>query len=89
LVALTVVTVATMGLSEPGRLILLSAIIGFVGTVSFPILLYRLNHRLLRRHLEPHALPQRWAAFGLAVAGVAYAALAIAYVWIHWNKGLG
>lgn len=80
LVAGTVVTCLTMLFSEPGPLILLSAVIGFVGTVSFPVLLYALNHRVLPRHVDPRLSPQRWAVAGLAIAGVAYAALAVAYL---------
>lgn len=80
LVAGTVVTCLTMLFSEPGPLILLSAVIGFVGTVSFPVLLYALNHRVLPRHVDSRLSPQRWAVVGLAIAGVAYAALAVAYL---------
>ena len=87
LVALTLVTVATMSFSEPGPLILLSAVIGFIGTVSFPVLLYALNHRFLPRHIHPQIGPQRWAVLGLVVAGIAYAALAVAYVWIRLHGG--
>ncbi len=83
LVATTAVTCVTMLLSEPGPLILLSALIGFLGTVSYAVLLYWLNHRWLPRHVSPWICPQRWAALGLAIAGVAYAALAIAYLWVR------
>jgi len=67
-------------------LILLSAVIGFLGTVTFAALLYALNHRWLPRHLDLASCPQRWAAVGLGVAGVAYAALAIAYLWIRFLR---
>ena len=83
LVALTVITAVTMWLSEPGPLILLSAVIGFMGTVSFAVLLGWLNGRLLPRLVNRAACPQRWAALGLWVAGLAYAALAVAYLWIR------
>ncbi|MBI4342283.1 MAG: Nramp family divalent metal transporter, partial [Candidatus Omnitrophica bacterium] len=77
----TVVTCVTMLFSEPGPLILLSALIGFLGTVSFAVFLYLLNHRLLPRHLDRRLCPQRWAAIGLGVSGTAYAALALAYLF--------
>ena len=80
LLAITLVTAVTMFFSEPGPLILLSALIGFLGTVSYAVLLYLLNHRMLPRHVEPRLCPQRWAAIGLAIAGIAYATLAIAYL---------
>ena len=79
----TAVTAVTMLLSEPGPLILLSALIGFLGTVSFAVLLYALNHRWLPRHVDPRLCPQRWAVIGLTIAGLAYAALAVAYVWVR------
>lgn len=82
LIAGTVVTCVTMLFSEPGPLILLSALIGFLGTVSYAALLYALNHRWLPRHLPPGSGPGRWALIGLAVAGLAYAALAATYLWL-------
>lgn len=80
LVAGTIITAITMLLNEPGPLILLSALIGFTGTVCYAALLYGLNHRLLPRYLGPGQGPQRWAALGLGVAGLAYGALALAYL---------
>jgi hypothetical protein len=61
----------------------LSALIGFLGTVSFSVLCYLLNHRFLPKHIEPKACPGRWAAFGLVVSGAAYAALGAAYLYIR------
>jgi hypothetical protein len=86
LVAGTVVTCITMLASEPGPLILLSALIGFLGTVSYAVLLYALNHRWLPRHLEPQVCPGPWALVGLAVAGIAYVVLAIAYLWVRFGR---
>ena len=83
LCATTAITLATMCMSEPGPLILLSALIGFLGTVSFAALLYALNYRWLPRHVDPIACPQGWEKLGLLVAGVAYAALAVAYLWVR------
>lgn len=83
LVALTVVTAVTMPLGEPGPLILLSALIGFLGTVSFALLLYLLNHRYLPTVVPAALCPQRSAAIGLGLAGLAYGALAVAYLWIR------
>jgi len=83
LIAGTAVTGVTMLFSEPGPLILLSALLGFLGTVSFAVLLYALNHRFLPRHLDARLCPRRGASAGLLVAGTAYAALAIAYLWVR------
>ena len=41
------ITSFTMLLDAPGPLILTSAVIGFIGTVIFPVALYLLNHRML------------------------------------------
>lgn len=79
----TLITMVTMGFSEPGPLILLSALIGFLGTVSYAALLYALNYRFLPRHLDPQLCPKGWALIGLVMAGIAYAALAVAYVWVR------
>lgn len=86
LVGLTVITAATMWSSEPGPLILLSAMIGFLGTVSYAILLYALNHRWLPKRIDSRLCPQRWSLIGLALAGLAYAALAIAYLWVRFRS---
>ena len=87
LIGLTAITSVTMWWAEPGPLILLSALIGFLGTVSFAALLYWLNHRYLPRALSPDACPQRFAAIGLAIAGIAYGVLAIGFVWVRLTAG--
>ncbi len=81
----TVVTSVTMWGREPGPLILLSALIGFLGTVSFAVLLYALNYRLLPRHVPAALCPRRWALLGLVIAGAAYAALATVYLWVRFR----
>ena len=77
---LTAITSATMGFSEPGPLILLSAVIGFVGTVLFSVALIFLNHVYLPRHLPVAARPGNFNLICLVVSCVAYALLAIAYL---------
>ncbi|MEK6561596.1 MAG: Nramp family divalent metal transporter, partial [Candidatus Binatota bacterium] len=59
LLLLTVVTSITVLLDEPGPLILLSAVIGFIGTVLFSVALIFLNHVYLPRHLPASARPGR------------------------------
>jgi hypothetical protein len=81
LLGLTVVTCVTMWMSAPGPLILLSAVIGFLGTTTFAVLLYGLHYRLLPRHLPAAALSRGWLLAGLVVAGAAYAVLALAYLY--------
>jgi len=77
---LTAITAATMGAAEPGPLILLSAVIGFVGTVIFSVALIFLNHVYLPRHLPATARPGRVNLVFLCIACAAYGLLAIAYL---------
>jgi hypothetical protein len=77
---LTAITCVTMGIAEPGPLILLSAVIGFVGTVLFSAALILLNHVWLPRYLPAGARPGRLSLILLVIAVTAYALLAIAYV---------
>ena len=77
---LTAITAATMGAAEPGPLILLSAVIGFLGTVIFSVALIFLNHVYLPRHLPAAARPGRVNLVFLCISCAAYALLAIAYL---------
>ncbi len=77
---LTAVTGLTMLAEEPGELILISAVIGFGGTVIFPAALYFLNHRLLPRHVPGWACPAPKKAGLLGLSFVAYLALALLYI---------
>jgi hypothetical protein len=77
---LTGITAATMVFAEPGPLILLSAVIGFVGTVLFSVALIFLNHVYLPRHLPGAARPGKLNLIFLCISCVAYALLAVAYL---------
>jgi len=79
---LTVITSFTMLLNAPGPLILTSAVIGFIGTVIFPVALYLLNHRMLAPNLPLWARPRKISLCLLAVSFLAYLALAVAYLWV-------
>lgn len=85
LVVVTAITAITMPLTEPGPLILLSALIGFLGTTTFAWLLYWLNHRYLPTVMPASVCPQRSAALGLWIAGLAYGLLALAYLWVRFG----
>lgn len=80
LLLLTVVTAVTMQMNEPGTLILISAVIGFVGTVIYSIALILLNHVYLPRVLPVPARPGRSSRFFLILSCIAYFALAILYL---------
>ena len=77
---LSVVTAITILLNAPGPLILLSAVIGFVGTVLFSLALIFLNHIILPRHLPIEARPGRLSLLLLIISCLAYIVLAIAYL---------
>ena len=69
-----------MLLDAPGPLILTSAVIGFIGTVIFPLALYYLNYRYLSPELPQWARPSRTSQALLLLSFVVYFALACVYV---------
>jgi len=80
LLILTAITSITILLDEPGPLILLSAVIGFIGTVLFSVALIFLNHVYLPRHLPPAARPGRLNLYFLVLSCLAYGILAVGYL---------
>ncbi|MBM4264383.1 MAG: hypothetical protein FJ145_23530 [Deltaproteobacteria bacterium] len=80
LLLLTVITGVTVQSSEPATLILISAVIGFIGTVLYCVALVFLNHVYLPRHLPALARPSRMSLFFLLVSCATYFLLAVAYV---------
>ncbi|ANE56088.1 Nramp family divalent metal transporter [Methylomonas sp. DH-1] len=83
LALLTVITSFTMLLDAPGPLILTSAVIGFAGTIMFPLALYLLNYRLLPPHLPAWAQP-KGRPWLLALSFVVYLLLALLYLRASW-----
>ncbi|MBY0276056.1 Nramp family divalent metal transporter [Candidatus Binatia bacterium] len=81
---LTAVTVATMFSGEPGPLIVLSALIGFVGTLAFVAALVVLLHGRLAPALPPELRPGRVSLVLLCGSLAAYTALALAYLWTRF-----
>jgi hypothetical protein len=86
LILLTAVTGATMPLAQPGPLIMISAVLGFVGTVCFSIGLWVLNFRWLPARLPGFARPGRAAPYLLGLSCLAYLALAAAYLSITFGS---
>jgi hypothetical protein len=80
LLLLTAITSVTVQLEEPGTLILISAVIGFIGTVIYSVALIVLNHIYLPRHLPALARPRQLNLVLLCVSCLAYLLLAIAYL---------
>jgi hypothetical protein len=78
-VLLTVLTSITMPLRQPGPVILLSAVIGVIGTVVYSIGLVILNFKL-RRVMPEGARPTRAATALLILSALAYLGLTIAYL---------
>lgn len=77
---LTVITSLTMLLEAPGPLILISAVIGFVGTVIFSIALLILNHYLLPPIIPAWARPGRLSWFLMILVCLVYGTAAIVYL---------
>jgi hypothetical protein len=80
LLLLTAITSITVQLNEPGALILISAVIGFLGTVIYSAALIFLNHVYLPAHLPARARPGRLNLLLLCVSCLAYLVLATAYL---------
>jgi hypothetical protein len=80
LLLLTVITSVTVQLNEPGTLILISAVIGFVGTVVYSVALIFLNHVYLPRCLPAAARPGRLNLAFLILSCIAYFVLAALYL---------
>ena len=83
LFCLTAVTCATMPLAQPGPLIVISAVLGFVGTVCFSFAVLALNHVHLRPQLPDYARPGRAAAAAMTLSCITYLALACVYLWLE------
>ncbi len=78
------ITLVTAGTTQPGKLILVSAVIGFAGTVTFTICLLVWNHVALPRRVPPAFRPRRWSWIGIAVSATTYLLLAAAYVYVEF-----
>lgn len=80
LLLLTGITAVTVQLNEPGTLILISAVIGFVGTVIYSVALIMLNHVYLPRYLPRAAKPGKLNLFFMLISCAAYFVLAALYL---------
>ncbi|HID06100.1 MAG TPA: hypothetical protein EYP10_03020 [Armatimonadetes bacterium] len=78
--ALTIITIITMHFASPQSLILLTAVLGFIGTVIFTGALIALNYRWLPRHLPQEVKPHRISMIALCVSYGAYILLAVVYI---------
>lgn len=80
----TLITLGTMALAQPAELILISAMIGFAGTVVICGGLFALNFRVLSPQLPLALRPGVGAALLLGIPTVSYTGLAGAYLYIRF-----
>jgi hypothetical protein len=80
LLLLTAITSVTIQLDEPGTLILISAVIGFLGTVIYSIALVALNYFYLPHWLPEVARPGKTSLVLLLISCAAYLVLALLYI---------
>jgi len=83
---LTGVTILTMHFASPATLILLTAVLGFLGTVIFTGALLVLNHRWLPARLPEPLRPGRAGALLLGLTWLVYLILAGLYIWLQWGR---
>ncbi len=82
LTGITIISLITLPIDEPGVLIQTSAVIGFLGTIIFPFLLFFLNYSYLPKIARTFEKPGRFALTTLIVSGVSYLILAVLYFGI-------
>jgi len=80
----TFLTCVTMLGRQPGELILLSGVIGFVGTLVFSVGLYILNYRVLKPQLPPGLRPTRGTEALFLLSMAAYFLLAVVFLKIKF-----
>lgn len=81
---LTVVCSVTMYVAQPGTLILITAVIGFAGTVIYSIALLILNHFVLPKQLPRFARPGKVSLAGISISCTAYLVLMAWYLWAEF-----
>jgi hypothetical protein len=85
MIALVVVTTVTMFFDAPGPLILISAVIGFIGTVTFTTAILILNHFYLPKLLPQWARPSRLSLVLISITCLAYFVLATVYLYLKFS----
>jgi hypothetical protein len=88
LTAITIISLVTLPINEPGVLIQLSAVIGFLGTILFPFLLFFLNYVYLPKIAKTFGKPGRFASATLIISGLFYLILAILYFGVKLSPQL-
>lgn len=88
LTIITLISLITLPMDEPGTLIQLSAVVGFLGTIIFPFLLFLLNYVYLPRLSAGALRPGGFAMITLTISGVFYLLLAALYFLAKINPEL-
>ncbi len=86
IVVLAVLTSATMYLEQPGPLIVVSALIGFAGTVIYSTALIVLNHFRLPRQLGAKLRPGRVSLGAILLVTSCYMVLAALYLYFEFAR---
>jgi len=81
---ITIISLITLPLDEPGVLIQLTAVIGFLGTILFPFLLFYLNYSYLPKISPGIKKPGWFAGTTLVLSGISYLLLAFLYFTIEF-----
>ncbi len=82
--ALAVLTSVTMYFDQPGKLIQLSAVIGFLGLLAYATAMVYLNHGYLNRQLTPALRSGKGSLIAICVTLAFYYVLAGAYIYFKW-----
>lgn len=88
-IGLALITSVTMFFDQPGPLIMLSALIGFVGTVLYSAALIVLNHRLVQRQLPISLRCGRTSLIAMTMVTVCYLGLMGGFLYIQLPIWLG
>jgi len=80
-VIFTAITSVTMLLAQPGSLILLGGVIGFVAMGIYPIALWILNNRRLPASIRPSMISKLL----LGVASLVYLILLGLFLWVKFG----
>lgn len=83
LTGITIISIVTLPINEPGALIQTSAVIGFLGTIIFPFLLFSLNYSYLPKASKTFDKPGWFALTTLIISGFFYLILAVLYFGIE------
>ncbi len=81
---LAIITSVTMYFQQPGPLLLISAVIGFIGTVTFSIAILILNHFYIPRLFPGFAKPKAYTLILMLITCTAYLLLAVMYVYAEF-----